>query len=143
MKIIKDLHPNLISESEEEADGHTHSNINPIILVALSVLSRYTWTKHNESTASDMHQRERSDVLQNLLSNPARCAIAPFESWGASITVGGRRLLDFIGILEMLEGFPSRAQRGREKHYPKLHAAQWPAFEFSLSSTVSHLRHTL
>lgn len=42
------------------------------------------------------------------------------QSWRASIAVGQRRLLDFIGMPAMLEGFPSWAQRDRTWIY-KLH----------------------
>lgn len=96
-----------------------------------------------ESTLSETLQRVGTGAVQDHLPSPPGAPSVPLKVDGLRSQWEGGRLLDFIGMRAMLEGFQSWAQTGAERQNLNLQAAWWPAFEFSPSSPVSPARRTL
>lgn len=96
-------------------------------------------------TLSQKHIKVWELLLYRITCQVHRMCLQSPRNRRVSIAVGESRLLDFIGMRAVLEGFPSWAQSGggSSRQTVNLQAAQWPAFKFSPRSPVTPLGHTL
>lgn len=97
-------------------------------------------------TLSQKHIKVWELLLYKITCQVHRMCLQSPRNRRVSIAVGESRLLDFIGMRAVLEGFPSWAQSSgssSSRQTVNLQAAQWPAFKFSPRSPVTPLGHTL
>lgn len=130
-----------MSESEElnKKLMATHSNINPIIPVPLSVLSLCEWTEQFESTLPQTHKSVGIGTLQDHLPSPLGAPSVPtkltrFDRSGREEVIRFYQYACHVGGISIL---------GAERQNLNLQTAQWPAFKFSPRSLGSPPRHPL
>lgn len=117
----------------------THSNINPIIPVPLSVLSLCEWTTQFEPPLPQKHKCVGTGALLDHLPSPLDAPSVPSKLTGFDRS-GREEVIRFYWYACHVGGISALST---ERQNLNLKNAQWPAFKFSPHSPVSPLRHPL